>query len=104
LPKNLAIFNNEAEIIVISKNDIDFSKLIAKQICDILFQKNINSVIIEGGSKTLQTFIDENLWDEARVFTGNIQFNKGVEAPKLKGKLISKQTIKEDILKIYKND
>jgi diaminohydroxyphosphoribosylaminopyrimidine deaminase/5-amino-6-(5-phosphoribosylamino)uracil reductase len=28
--------------------------------------------IIEGGRQTLQTFIDVNLWDEARVFSGNI--------------------------------
>ncbi|WP_194768546.1 bifunctional diaminohydroxyphosphoribosylaminopyrimidine deaminase/5-amino-6-(5-phosphoribosylamino)uracil reductase RibD [Tamlana sp. I1] len=77
---------------------------IAKQICDIAFQKNINSIIIEGGAKTLQTFIDENLWDEARVFTGQVSFKTGTKAPEFSGVLISEEKIKTDILKIYKND
>ncbi len=104
LPKNLAVFNEEAQTIPISKNDLDFSKQVAKQICNILFQRDINSVIIEGGRHMLQTFIDENLWDEARIFTGSISINKGIEAPHLNGKLISEEHIMGDILKIYRND
>lgn len=104
LSKNLTIFNNEAKTIIINKNTIDFSKNIAKQICDILFKKNITSIIIEGGKKTLQTFIDENLWDEARVFIGQTEFKNGTKAPLIKGKVISKAFIKDDILKTYTND
>jgi diaminohydroxyphosphoribosylaminopyrimidine deaminase / 5-amino-6-(5-phosphoribosylamino)uracil reductase len=104
LPKNLAVFNDEAQTIIISKNDIDFSKHVAKQICDILYENNINSVIVEGGKQLLQTFINENLWDEARIFTGNMLFNTGLEAPTINGKLISEENIMDDILKIYKND
>ena len=70
----------------------------------MLFQNNINSVIIEGGAKTLQTFIDENIWDEARVFIGSPEFKEGINAPKLNGKLIQEQLIAEDQLKIYMND
>ncbi len=98
LLKDLNVFNDEAETIVIN------SKLEAKQICEVLHRNNINSVIIEGGAQTLQSFIDSNLWDEARVFTGNIDFNEGVKAPKFLGKLISEQTIKQDSLKFYLND
>ncbi len=104
LSKKHSVFNTAAETILISKNNIDFSKNLAKQICDLLFEKNISSVIIEGGAKTLETFIDENLWDEARVFTGNTEFKKGVKAPTLQGKLISEENIITDTLKIYKND
>lgn len=120
LSKDFFVFNDEAETIVIgSKTEDRRPKLtnssseyidwvlkpsIAKQICDILFEKNINSVIIEGGSKTLQTFIDENLWDEARVFTGNVLFNEGVKAPIFSGQLISEEKIITDILKIYTHD
>ena len=39
------------------------------QILQSLFEMNIQSVMIEGGSKTLQSFIDAGLWDEARVIT-----------------------------------
>lgn len=104
LTKDYSVFNNEAKTIIISKNEIDFDKNVAQQICNLLYKNNINSVIIEGGSKTLQTFIDENLWDEARVFTGAMQFNSGVKAPKFSGRLISEQYILNDILKIYNND
>ena len=104
LSKKHTVFNNEAETITLSNKDIDFSKNIAQQICDVLFKNNINSVIIEGGVKTLQTFIDENLWDEARVFTGNTHFKKGVKAPRFSGTLISEETIIGDTLKTYKND
>jgi diaminohydroxyphosphoribosylaminopyrimidine deaminase / 5-amino-6-(5-phosphoribosylamino)uracil reductase len=104
LSKDFSVFNTEAKTIRITEKDIEFSKNRSLQICELLFQNNINSVIIEGGSKTLQTFINDNIWDEARVFTGTIQFNKGVKAPRFSGTLISETTILNDILKIYKND
>ncbi|MEP3836679.1 MAG: bifunctional diaminohydroxyphosphoribosylaminopyrimidine deaminase/5-amino-6-(5-phosphoribosylamino)uracil reductase RibD [Algibacter sp.] len=104
LPKTLNIFNTDAKTILFSKNNINFSKKIGQQICNALFNLEINSVIIEGGAKTLQTFIDENLWDEARVFIGQSQFKDGINAPKLKGTLISEEKIQSDRLNIYKND
>jgi len=117
LSKDFAVFNNEAETIVLrresrvgswetdnEKTKKQKPKNNALQICDILFKHNINSVIIEGGAKTLQTFINENLWDEARVFTGNVSFKNGVKAPNFSGTLISEEKISTDILKIYTND
>ncbi|MFD1614270.1 bifunctional diaminohydroxyphosphoribosylaminopyrimidine deaminase/5-amino-6-(5-phosphoribosylamino)uracil reductase RibD [Gelatiniphilus marinus] len=104
LSKDYAVFNDEAETIITSKKDINYNSNVAKQICDVLFQKNINSVIIEGGTKTLQTFIDENLWDEARVFKGNTVFKEGVKTPVFFGKLISEEKIMTDSLKIYTNE
>ena len=104
LSKSFAVFNHESQHLIISKNNINFSKNVAAQICDILFQNDINSVIIEGGSKTLQTFIDENLWDEARVFYGNIAFKKGIKAPIFQGKFIAETHILNDKLKFYLND
>ncbi|QXP78359.1 MULTISPECIES: bifunctional diaminohydroxyphosphoribosylaminopyrimidine deaminase/5-amino-6-(5-phosphoribosylamino)uracil reductase RibD [Winogradskyella] len=111
LNTDASIFNDEAETIVINseKNKSQSKKIefinwdlkdaIAKQICDVLHHKNINSIIIEGGAKTLQTFIDEELWDEARIFVGHSQFNEGTKAPELKGQLISETDILEDKLK-----
>ncbi|MBU3822554.1 bifunctional diaminohydroxyphosphoribosylaminopyrimidine deaminase/5-amino-6-(5-phosphoribosylamino)uracil reductase RibD [Flavobacteriaceae bacterium XHP0103] len=103
LPTSSNVFNDEAPTIIISNKNLDFTKPVAKQICDILFQSDINSIIIEGGSKTLQTFIDENLWDEARIFTGPTEFKKGIRAPHINGSLIPEETIKNDTLKVYKN-
>lgn len=104
LPTNYNVFNDEAETLVISNKSIDFNLPIAKQICDLLYRKNIQSVIIEGGTKTLQTFIDENLWDEARIFTGTIEFSQGIKAPKLNKTDGEIQHIKQDSLKIIVND
>ena len=104
LSKNLNVFNNEAKTIVISRKEIDYSKDVAKEISDFLFEEDINSVIIEGGAQTLQTFIDSSIWDEARVFVGQKEFKKGIKAPDFSGKLLSERKISLDILKIYQND
>ncbi|WP_027137262.1 bifunctional diaminohydroxyphosphoribosylaminopyrimidine deaminase/5-amino-6-(5-phosphoribosylamino)uracil reductase RibD [Gaetbulibacter saemankumensis] len=104
LPKSYSVFNKDAQTIIISNKDIDNKINVAKQICDTLYKQNINSIIIEGGAKTIQTFINENLWDEARIFYGTIKFTAGILAPTFSGKLISEQNILNDRLKIYTND
>jgi len=83
---------------------IGFSQSLAQQICNALHQNNITSVIIEGGGKMLQTFIDENLWDEARVFKGAVCFKNGLPAPKLPGTLQHQKKILTDTLSVYRND
>lgn len=83
---------------------LDFSKSIVPQICDVLYRKNIQSVLVEGGAHTLQSFIDENLWDEVRIFIGNLNFGKGLPAPKIKGKIELEKNILEDTLTILRND
>jgi len=118
IPQDLNIFDNSVKTIIITasktKNQelkhnlifetIDFQKDIASQICAVLQKHKIESVIIEGGTQTLQTFINENLWDEAFVFTGNKTFEKGIKSPILSAKITSEEKIKNDILKIYRND
>jgi diaminohydroxyphosphoribosylaminopyrimidine deaminase/5-amino-6-(5-phosphoribosylamino)uracil reductase len=82
---------------------IHFKEHLAQEICSILFKHNIQSVIIEGGARTLQTFIEANLWDEARVFRGTNSFLEGTKAPIIGGKLIQKEDILNDTLLIFKN-
>jgi len=64
---------------------ITFTKKLGKQICEILFKHQLQSVIVEGGAQTLSTFIEEDLWDEARIFTGNVFLHKGLRAPEITG-------------------
>ena len=97
LSKNLKVFDTKAQTLLIKETS-------AEGISNKLYKANINSIIIEGGLKTLQLFIDAGLWDEARVFTGNSYFNEGVKAPKIKGRLLNELTIKNDVLRIYKNE
>ncbi|HSJ11083.1 MAG TPA: bifunctional diaminohydroxyphosphoribosylaminopyrimidine deaminase/5-amino-6-(5-phosphoribosylamino)uracil reductase RibD [Gillisia sp.] len=84
--------------------EIDFETEIARQICEVLFRHGIQSVIIEGGTQTLQTFIQAGLWDEARIFTGNVDFNTGVRIPVFQGKFVEDRKTGEDTLMIYSND
>ncbi|MFT4611113.1 MAG: diaminohydroxyphosphoribosylaminopyrimidine deaminase [Glaciecola sp.] len=104
LSESYSVFNAEADTLEISKNNVDFNKPLAKQIIALLYSKNINSVIIEGGAKTIETFIDENLWDEVRVFKGPTNFKNGIKAPEFHGQLISEEKIIDDTLHIYVNN
>ena len=117
IPKNSNILDGSAKTIVItavkdknivsSKNlifeEIDFSKNIAKQVCEVLSKYQIQSLIVEGGTQTLQSFIDEKLWDEAMVFVGNTSFVKGVKSP-IMIKEFKEEFIERDVLKRYTND
>lgn len=80
---------------------IDFASNVEKQILSELHQKGIQSLIIEGGKRTLASFIKKDLWDEARIFTSKESWGEGVEAPKAMGKLISTEKLADDTLKIF---
>jgi len=82
---------------------IDFNVDLLQQVLAKLYNKNCLSLIIEGGKQLLETFISENLWDEAHVYTGNKNFKKGISAPMLQSKPDSTEEINSDKLKIYKN-
>ncbi len=114
VPNSASVFDTTAPTLVITEQHkeatttntfetIDFSRSVPKQICESLHAKEIQSVIIEGGTRTLQSFIDENLWDEAQVFTGNCTFDEGVKAPVLSVAEASEEQIKNDRLQIFKN-
>ncbi len=104
IPKTSFVFDNQSDSIFLTKTEIDFDNKLAKNICDFLYKKNIQSIIIEGGKQTIQTFIDANLWDEARVFKGNIFFKDGVKAPIFNKKWTKKQSILNDELFTYTNE
>ena len=103
ISKESHIFDNQAKTILLNNDTINFNNNIAEEIVDFLFNKGIQSVIIEGGSKTLQTFIDANIWDEARVFRSNVTLNEGVKAPKIEFKKATRNEILEDELLIFFN-
>jgi diaminohydroxyphosphoribosylaminopyrimidine deaminase/5-amino-6-(5-phosphoribosylamino)uracil reductase len=116
IPQESALFDGTIKTIVLTENEkksdnnnlafekLDFQQDLPNQICEVLYRHNLQSVIIEGGAKTLQTFIDNNLWDEARVFTGISEFHKGIKAPEFSGKMFSETALERDTLKFYKND
>ncbi len=64
-----------------------------------LYNEGCLSLIIEGGSDTLETFIMNNYWDEARVFTSRTCFGEGIKAPKISGLCLAYSSIGNDELK-----
>ena len=99
------IFNSVKSEIVDSNNfiKINFNNL-TESILRELYKQKIQSVIIEGGSKTLQSFIDVNMWDEARIFTTNKELTDGVKAPTIKGEIVTESDIGGDELEIITNE
>lgn len=110
ISKDSFIFDNSVKTIVFTKSEtaistentifevIDFNQNIIPQILAVLYQNQIQSVIIEGGLQTLQTFIDQNLWDEARIFVGKTIFKKGIQAPIIQKKNVTRTYIQSDEL------
>lgn len=122
IQKNANLYDNSVQTIFIINEEIDtnklqsleneniifeqinFNKNVAQQICEVLQKHKIQSVIIEGGTQTLQTFIVANLWDEAMVFIGEATFKKGIKAPIFSAKRTATKKIENDILNIYTHD
>ena len=112
LSTDLNLFDSDAKTIIfntlktqeISNNyfiKINFNNLI-KNILQELHKQNIQSIIIEGGSNTLQSFIDVKLWDEARIFTANKELVEGLKAPIITGKTMEETEVRGDKLTYYK--
>jgi len=114
LPETLNLLDNSTPTLVFTalqkaakKNieyiSIDFKKDITTQISVKLIERKIQSLIVEGGKQLLETFIDNNLWDEARILIGNKTFIKGLKAPKIDGLPTSTEVVGKDKILIYKN-
>lgn len=116
LPKTIHLFNSKIKTIVICESiptyaidncffeAVDLHKPLACQILLVAYQHGLQSLIVEGGSKTLQTFIDENLWDECRKFVGNTSFQNGTKAPIFNKIIHQRIQITDNELLIYTNN
>jgi diaminohydroxyphosphoribosylaminopyrimidine deaminase/5-amino-6-(5-phosphoribosylamino)uracil reductase len=102
--KKFNVFNDEAETIIINLDSCNKNISKAKKICDELFENNIISVIVEGGPKTLNYFIGEKLWDEARIFIGEKEFNNGIKAPEIELNNSLFRMVDNDKLYIIENE
>jgi diaminohydroxyphosphoribosylaminopyrimidine deaminase / 5-amino-6-(5-phosphoribosylamino)uracil reductase len=68
-----------------------------------LFQRKIQSVIIEGGTILLKSFIDLGLWDEAIILKSKMVLNEGIKSPQIVGKEISKAFLDKDLIVTLSN-
>lgn len=63
---------------IVLTHDTDINEMLRE-----LYSKKIQSIIVEGGAKTLNSFLDLDLWDEIRVETSPKYVNNGTKAPML---------------------
>ncbi len=111
VPTTAKIFNEQAKTVVLNRNKeesgaIDYVRFASDPndaLFDYCLKNNIHSLLVEGGADTLQRFIDQGLWDEARVFVGEKEFKKGIQGPDLELEPISKENIRGDQLFYFKN-
>jgi len=73
-------------------------------VLDHLYAEGKQSLIVEGGAQTLQTFLDRGLWDELRVETAPLVINEGVRAPQMPGgiELESQQDYDGQVIRVYR--
>ena len=94
LPNDLQIFNGEVPTLVFTEKEhpeeksvsyitIDFGHNPLKLIMEELYPRNIQSLLVEGGSQLLQSFIDNELWDEAYIEKCPKRLYSGVKAPEI---------------------
>lgn len=83
---------------------VDFTDNLAHQIAKMGQAHNFLSILIEGGAATLGTFIEADLWDEARIFTGALPLGKGLEAPLISGHQRRTAKIGQDTLTTIRHD
>jgi diaminohydroxyphosphoribosylaminopyrimidine deaminase/5-amino-6-(5-phosphoribosylamino)uracil reductase len=122
LPSQLKIFNRKIRTIVFNslkegeENGLLYYRLskeasVVRQMMDALYRLNIQSVLIEGGAKMLQSFIEEGYWDEARTVTNqqltlsdDKNADQGLKAPLLANEILTEElTLQNDKIKIFKS-
>ena len=107
LTDELKIFRSKIDTLIINEQksyqadnfefiQLEFAENLIPEIMRELFKRNIQSVIIEGGKMLIESIINQNMWDEARIFIGNKEFHRGIAAPIL--------TSTKGISTIFEND
>ena len=109
-----AIFNERANTYILNqtknevKGHLEWRRFKEGTFFNELFrlcrENHFQSLIVEGGAKTLEAFIAKNLWNEARVIMGKVRFHKGVKSPDLGNVSKTRFKIDTDWVDIYRND
>jgi diaminohydroxyphosphoribosylaminopyrimidine deaminase/5-amino-6-(5-phosphoribosylamino)uracil reductase len=82
---------------------LDFNTNILPQLLAALHDRELLSIVVEGGSELLNSFLEADLWDEAFIYTGNQFFGKGVEAPHISGETIAFEKLDDCKLHVIRN-
>ncbi|AEV31946.1 riboflavin biosynthesis protein RibD [Owenweeksia hongkongensis DSM 17368] len=112
IPKDAKIFSESGKTVVFSNElqasqenityfELDSKKLVLESVLKACYDLQIQSILVEGGAHTLQSFIEANLWDEARVLTGASSFGQGLRAPSLTLNPTETHRFGKDSLRIF---
>lgn len=116
IPKTHHLFDQKEKTIIITEqrtvesngsiiyHRFPFDEHLLKNMLDFLAVKGITSLLVEGGAKTLQHFINANFWDEAWIFTGDKLIDQGIAAPQIIGELILEKELSGNVVTIYRNN
>ena len=116
LPDTLNIFDGTVPCIILNgEKDFRSGELLYKKISGnkpdpatillALHSLQILSLLVEGGAKLLQSFIDTGFWDEARVISNRkLEIQHGLSSPDLTGaKLINEENYGSDRISYHRN-
>ncbi|GAP69813.1 diaminohydroxyphosphoribosylaminopyrimidine deaminase [Bacteroidales bacterium 6E] len=114
IPENSHLLDGSKETVVFTEKDgasknlityitLDFKLNILPHILQYLYQREILSVYIEGGAKTLEHFIEQGIWDEAHLFFGPGFMGSGVRSPEISGIVMSNEVFDDDRLIVLLN-
>ena len=111
LPANLHLFDQQIATLIINEirdetvglcryRIIPFTRNLLPSVMNLLHEQGIQSLMVEGGKKLLESFIKSGLWDEARIFTGQKPFGSGIKAPEIEDQVKQQTWIEKDILTV----
>jgi diaminohydroxyphosphoribosylaminopyrimidine deaminase/5-amino-6-(5-phosphoribosylamino)uracil reductase len=114
LPPSSHVFNGESTTLLFNtvkdeqSGNVEYIKYnpaesLPAQVCKALKAKHIQSVILEGGMRLIQKFVNDGIWDEARILTAPHNLGQGIAAPVISGTLFAQDFIQDDELRIWRN-
>ena len=112
LAHSLHVFDGDEKVYLINiVSDLSLGNICQVKVSDknyisdtlaYLWEQNIGSLLVEGGAKTINNFLAEGYWDEARIFTAENKFGEGIPAPSIEDEASEEQNILGDrLITIY---
>lgn len=115
VPENFNVYNTEAKTFVFNSfkeevnGNVHFIRIekenLLRNLLDKLYEHQIQSVLVEGGSFTLQQFIAEELWDEAIIIKNpNLLLENGTKAPEFYFTPIKTENFRDNTVEFYRKN
>jgi diaminohydroxyphosphoribosylaminopyrimidine deaminase / 5-amino-6-(5-phosphoribosylamino)uracil reductase len=112
LPETCALLDQSTETLVFteaemeSKPNLEYVRIhfnfgMLKAINALLWERGIQSLLVEGGKSLLESYMREGLWDEVRVYIGNTRFGSGIKAPETDWVLDREEPLDDSLMRIY---